>query len=412
MQSAPKPPDYKAAAEQAAQGSREVTEQQTWANRPDQVTPWGQQTWKNQQVWDPATQQYINRWQQETTLDPEAQRALDAQLKLTGDRSELGGDLMGRARDEFGSAVDWNKFQQGGSAVGAENIARGYDRAGPNLDPSQRYYSQAGDAIYNQWASRAKPEQERETSALRTRLYNMGLKEGDAAYDAEMQKLGQSQNDAMRQAQYQATIGSGQEAQRMLGMDAATRAQLTGENAALAGFGNQAAGQQFGQNMQASQYQTQLRQQQIAEEMQRRGMSLNEINALISGQQVAMPNMPGFNTSGRADSADYLGAAQMQGQCDLDRFNAEQQAIQGMMSGLGSIGGAMMGTGGIKGMMTSDRRLKTDIELVGKTEGGTNIYRYRYIAGGPPMFGVMADEVPEAATEVNGILFVDYSKVK
>jgi hypothetical protein len=214
-------------------------------------------------------------------------------------------------------------------------------------------------------------------------------------------------------------------------MDAATRAQLTGEQRDLAGFGNQAALGQFGmgatqgefanaaqaqdwqqrmqggsqdfqQQMQASQYQTQLRQQQIAEEMQKRGWTLNEINALMSGQQVGMPSMPGFNTASKSDTTNYLGAAQAQGQADLDRFNAEQQAMQGMMSGIGSMAG---------GFMMSDRRFKRDIRRIGTTPGGTPLYKFRYIFGGAEMVGVMADEVPHAVTQIAGINFVDYSKV-
>jgi hypothetical protein len=463
--SAPKAPDYAAAAEQQAQGSREVTEQQTWANRPDQFTPFGNTTWQNQQVWDPSTQQYLNRWAQTTELNPESQRALDAQLGLTTGRSELGASLLPRAQDEFGQAIDWSKFQQGGQGVQApgavqggpiagaeglpqanltpEQLQRGYDIQGPELDPSQRYYQNANEAIYNQWADRALPQQARETDALRTQLYNMGLKEGDPGYDEEMRKLRESQGDQMRQAQYQATIGAGSEAQRMLGMDAATRAQLTGEQQGLAQFGNQAALGQFGmgaqagsqnfaqqlaalgfgneaqqqawqqqmagqdqnfqQQMQASQYQTQLRQQQIAEEMQKRGWSLNEINALISGQQVGMPSMPGFNTAQRAEGNQALQAAQLTGQSELDRYNAQQAATQGMMSGIGSMAG---------GFMMSDRKFKRDIVRVGSTAGGTPLYKFRYIFGGPEMVGVMADEVPHAVTKIAGISFVDYSKVK
>ena len=405
--STPKAPDYAAAAEAQGQSSRENIEQQTWANRPTQNTPFGQQTWESTPTWDPVTGQYLNRWTQNTTLNPESQRALDAQLDLTTGRSELGAGMMDRARNEFGQEVDWSRFQQGGQAVQApgqvnagpitgaealpqnqyspEQIQRSVETEGPELDPAQRYYSQAGDAIYNQWADRALPQQERDTDRLRTQLYNMGFKEGDAGYDVELEKLRQAQGDAQRQAQYQATIGAGTEAQRMLGMDAATRAQLFGENVQQGQFGNQASGQalaqqlalggqqfqealaganlgnqaqqqrygqqaqqqqqQFGNQLTASQYQNQLRQQQIAEEMQRRGWSLNEINALISGQQVGMPQMPSFNPAQAAQPTQYLGAAQAQGQADLDAYNAQQGGLSGMLGGLGGLGMAagMMG---------------------------------------------------------------------
>src|SRR4051812_34910237 len=108
--SMPAAPDYTKAAEAQAQSSREVTEQQTWANRPDQVTPWGEQTWSNEAQWDPSTQQYLNRWTQNTTLNPESQQALDAQLALTNQRSQLGLSLGDRMKNEYGQAMEWNGF--------------------------------------------------------------------------------------------------------------------------------------------------------------------------------------------------------------------------------------------------------------------------------------------------------------
>jgi len=67
-------------------------------------------------------------------------------------------------------------------------------------------------------------------------------------------------------------------------------------------------------------------------------------------------------------------------------------------------------------MLISDARAKQDIEPVGKTFGGTTIYRYRYKAGGPFHFGVMAQEVerttPDAVvTRPDGLRMVDYAKV-
>lgn len=416
--STPDAPDYEAAAEKQAQSSREVTEQQTWANRPDQYTPWGSTTWENEQVWDPSTSQYLNRWTQNTNLTPDSQAALDAQLDLTRERSELGLSMTDRMRDEYGTAMDWGSVRQGGGSVDprtlqSRDLQNSYDIEGPDLNSAQRYSQQAEDALYGRWADRALPQQARDEEALRTQLYNMGAKEGDPIYDEEMRKLREGHGDQQRQAAYDATIGAGEEAQRYLGMDQSTRAQLTGENRDLAGFGNQAAlgefgmdqtasGQNFGQEMQSSQYDTQLRQQQIAEIMQQRGFTLNEINALLTGQQVNMPSMPGFNTAQRSEGNQALQAAQLTGQAELDRYNAQQQATQGMMSGIGSMAG---------GFMMSDRRMKTDVVHVGETANGTPLYSFRYIGGGPAYFGVMADEVPHAVVRINGIDYVDYSKV-
>ena len=94
--------------------------------------------------------------------------------------------------------------------------------------------------------------------------------------------------------------------------------------------------------MNSSQYQNQLRQQAIAEEAQRRNMSLNEMNALLTGQQVNAPQMPGFNSASKSDTPDLLKAAGMTGQSNLDAFNAQQQGQQSGMSGLMSLGSTAM----------------------------------------------------------------------
>jgi hypothetical protein len=64
----------------------------------------------------------------------------------------------------------------------------------------------------------------------------------------------------------------------------------------------------------------------------------------------------------------------------------------------------------------SDRRLKKDIKLIGRTDEGLNVYEFRYIDGSGPYTGVMAQEVAEMKPEalgptVNGYMTVDYSKI-
>lgn len=443
--SAPAAPDYGAAAAAQADSSREVTEQQTWANRPTINTPFGQQSWSVTPTWDPSTGQYLNTWTQNTNLTPEAQQALDSQLELQQGRSDLAGSLLGRAQDEYGQPMDWSQFTQLSGGPQAHDYTQNGSPNVPNYSPEQiqrnldtsnlqgvnsadKYYNQAGDAIFNQWQARNEPQFTKDTDALRTQLYNQGLKEGDAAYDDAMRKLQQNQNDARQQASYQATIGAGSEASRMQGMDLGLRGQQFNEAQAGGAFANSAAAQAlqqqlgigsqqynqqlsnaqlgdtrqqntFNEGMTASNYQNQLRQQQIAEEMQRRGFSLNEINAILSGQQVGMPSMPNFNTAAASQPVNYSGAAQQQGQHDLDVFNAQQAATQGLLSG---VGGAAM--------MFSDRRLKRNIVQIGKFRG-SNLYLWDWVWGGSGV-GVMADEVPHAvAGEIAGFKVVDYGRL-
>lgn len=402
----PAPPDYAGAAQQQAQSSREVTEQQTWANRPTINTPFGQQTWSVQPTWDPSTGQYINQWTQNTNLTPESQAALDSQQRIQQGRSNLAEGLLGRTQQEYGQPMDWNQFTPLSNTLdvpeySSENIQRG-------VGQTPDYVKSAEDAIYGQWSSRMDPRMAQDREAQRTQLYNMGLREGDAAYDREMQRLDQDQADARQQAQYQATIGAGAEAQRMQGMD--VQSGNFANSAAQQALQQQLAlgSQRFGQEQTAAGFQNTLRQQQIAEQMQQRGFSLNEINAILSGQQISMPSMPGFNAANRSEGLQSLQAAGMQSQDAWNAYNAQQQATQGTLSGLA--GGAMM---------FSDRRLKRNVEFIGKRTDGLGVYKYNYIWDSfdtRKHLGFMADEVqevyPEAVVKIPGDwLMVDYSKI-
>lgn len=88
------------------------------------------------------------------------------------------------------------------------------------------------------------------------------------------------------------------------------------------------------------------------------------------------------------------------------------------ISGLMSSGGKLaQGVGALAPLMAlSDRRFKTNITRIGKTDNGLPLYTFEYI-GDPEKrinVGVMAQDVeaknPDAVTEVNGIKLVDYAK--
>lgn len=401
--SAPKAPDYAAAAEEQAQSSREVTNMQTWANRPNQYTPFGSTTWEPSATVDPATGQNVTRWNQNTTLTPETQAALDSQMRLQQGRSQLGESMMTRAQNEYGTEMDWSKMPEGGGTVQPGQLQTSLDFSGaPGVSSGADTRNRAEDAIYQRASSRLDPRFQQQEGDIRAKLYNQGLREGDSAWQREMDNFGRTKEDAYQTAMNEAIMGGGQEASREFGMDTTRRNMMTGEMTQQANFGNAAQGQQLGQNIQAGAYNTQQRQQAITEEMQRRGFSLNEINALISGQQVGMPGMPSFTNAAASQGVQSLNAAQMTGQANLDAFNAEQAAMQGMMSGVGSMAGGFMGF--------SDRRLKRDIRKLAEV-GGVNIYAWTYVWGDRDV-GVMADEVPHAvAGTINGYDVVDYRRI-
>jgi len=118
-------------------------------------------------------------------------------------------------------------------------------------------------------------------------------------------------------------------------------------------------------------------------------------------------------------SALNLGAAQRQNIVNANAANAQARASysSGLFSGLG---GLAQGVGSAAAaaipFMMSDKRLKTDIEKVGKTDAGLPIYTYKYKGDNKTQMGVMAQDVekknPKAVKEIGGFKAVNYALVK
>ena len=158
----------------------------------------------------------------------------------------------------------------------------------------------------------------------------------------------------------------------------------------------------------------------INELMVQRNQPLNELAAMLSGVQLTQPQFltPPQPTIAAGDLqgaqyANYQGALQqqaMQNRNNLIGFQAQQAQNNALMGGLFGLGGA--------GIMAkwSDRRLKENIERVGRLANGLAVYAYNYIWDSVPRLGVMSDEVrkvmPEAVrVHPSGYDMVDYSEV-
>jgi hypothetical protein len=167
------------------------------------------------------------------------------------------------------------------------------------------------------------PKFEQDTARFDATLRARGLKPGDEAYDTALADMRQQQGDQFNQAMYQAQQLQAGEASRMQGMD---QQSLNALNAAIK--------DQLGVDFDVSKFADYQRQRDIAETQGQRGWSLNEANALISGQQVGMPTMPSFTDAGRAETTQYSQAAGQQHQAAMDAYNAEQAAMAGMMGAI------------------------------------------------------------------------------
>lgn len=257
------------------------------------------------------------------TLSPEQQRLLDLNNQTEGNIAQIGVDQSKRIGDLLSSPVNLNN-----EAV-----------EGRLMDLGTR---------------RLNPQFARDEEALRTRLINSGIRQGSAAWNAEMDSFGQRKNDAMNQL-------------------------------LLSGRG-----------------------QAVNEILTERNQPINEISALMSGSQVQAPapvNTPQAQVAG----VDYTGLVR-------DKYNADMAAYNAKMASRNSLWGNIGSTAGTLGSMFlfSDRRVKENIEEVGELDNGLPVYAYNYKGDPTPQIGLMAQDVqkknPKAVKAFGGILAVDYRK--
>lgn len=316
MVSAPAAPDPWETAQAQSQWNNTTAQTQQALNMVDQTTPWGSSTYTQNgtQTIIGADGQPIQvpRYSQTTTLSPEQQAIFEQTQDAQGNIAGLAADQSDFMRDYLNEPFSFD-----------------------NQD--------AADWAYDIGASRLNPELAQREASLRTTLAGKGIREGSAAWNAEMSRLTQAENDARN-------------------------------SLALSG-----RGMAFG------------------EALAERNQPIQELSALMSGSQVAMPQFGATPQTG-VGGVDYTGLVNQQYQAQTQQANAMNGGLFGLL-----------GTGL---SLFSDPRLKMNVQRVGQTDAGVPIYTYQYIWGGPVQMGVMATDVPDAAEmDPSGFLRVDYSKV-
>jgi hypothetical protein len=112
----PKAPDPIATANAQGQANIDAAVNTAGLNRPDQITPWGSQTWEN----DPSDP---TKWTSTTTLSENQQRLNDTQDDIAlglGDAQMAG---LGRVDDTFGQPLDTSGLTQRVDVNDAMNLA-------------------------------------------------------------------------------------------------------------------------------------------------------------------------------------------------------------------------------------------------------------------------------------------------
>lgn len=384
--SSPPPPDYTGAAEATGASQLDAIAAQTRANRPNVTTPWGSQTWRqvggtagtpfnaesylaaNPDVAEAvrngstsALQHWTNygreegrqgsgytpgvegSWESSINLDPRAQAALDSQMNLQTGRSQLAEGMLGRVGENFSTPFDWSGLPSRSGNVQAGQLQTGL---GPSafswgsLDGDSSAYRDRAQSAVEQLQA---PGLARRRASVETQLANQGIPVGSEAHTAAMQEV----DDAESRAGLQAIDAGRTEADSMFARDLSganfdntTRGQDFTERLSTGNFGNLAQQQQLEAVLRASGFNNSNREGAVQEQQLRRTMSLNELNALLTGQQVTMPGIPGAPQAGSSGGVDYAGAVSQQYGANLAASNAENaqtSANVGTASTLGAL---------------------------------------------------------------------------
>lgn len=375
---APQAPDPVATAQAQSGYNIQTGAAQQAMNMVGQNTPWGNLSYDQvgtQTIIGPNGESIqVPRYNSTVTLSPgqqaifdQTQQAQSNLAKIASDQSRFLQDYLGQGVDtsgvpdlatsagqsaDIGGGFNTNFGQDIGGGYNAAfnpNIGNGYDAAfnqniggafsdtlgpdyqtGVNLANSyagaddfsadrQRYE----DALWQRGASDRAAQEE----ALRTRLVNSGLREGSAAWNAEMERLQRQNTDA----QLATMLAAGDEQARMVGL--ARDAAMFGNDATLAqaGFGNNALAQQmqlqnqaalaqgqFGQNAQQLQNQAALAQGQFGSQQQQLQNDAALNAAQFGSQQQQAQNAAAlaqgqFGNQANLTNAQFQNAARGQG---------------------------------------------------------------------------------------------------
>lgn len=250
----PKPPDPMKTAQAQAGLNRQTAIDQQLLNMVGQNTPWGSVSYQQT-----GTVNGIPQFTATTSFTPEQQAIFDSAQQAQGNLANIASEQSARVSDALS-------------------------------DPFQFNNQDAADWAFDIASSRLLPQQQQDTSALRTQLINSGLRPGTAAYEREMTRITQNQGDQLNQL-------------------------------ALQGRG-----------------------QAFSEALATRNQPLNEFNALLSQSQVANPAQMGAATPQTAvGGVDYSGLVQSNYQQQLQNRGAGLGGLFGLAGSLasGPIGGAL-----------------------------------------------------------------------
>lgn len=375
MASGPEVPDAKSLSKEQTKSNVSTATAQTNLNQVNQVTPFGNLTYKQIGTNKDGTPKY----QATTTLSPELQKLFTTGL---GTQQSIGNTASSMAKGLGSNLQNLNNPQYKNYAGMKGNL-----KTNLGVDDYGAQRQQVEDALLG----RVNKSYERDLGSLEQKLANQGIQRGSEAYTNAMSDYNQSLGDARTSA----VLGAGQEQNRLQ--------QLALNDA---NFGNNALQQQFNNQTQLTGLNNSLSGQRFNDQITANNQNINQLLSLLGGSQInsqpqfaqtPQTGIPGTDVSGNAWNA----------------FNAQQGQSNQFWNGLGAVGS------GLGSLFFSDKRLKEDIKDTGmETPGGVPIKDWRYKGSPMMMRGVVAQDVQKSGQRdavkkmPGGFLAVDYRRVK
>lgn len=393
---APAAPDYAAAAKAQGAADLQTAQYTTGMDRPNQYGPSGSVTWslspqRQQQIsaansriaqiqkqlqaqpWNWNLQQQLQSaqsaltnlnqtirpgdWSQNVNLTPQEQAIFNREQQNRLGLEGLTGTAIGAAGRTIGSQfnpqlrafMNPQGYQRSGVGLPANTLANMRD-VNEGTKQFQQQGDQVRDAMYQQMTRFSNERFGEEEAQERSRLQQLGLQEGTAAYQNALQEFRRSKDESYQGAQLASILAGGQEQSRMVADQLAARASNMGlrqgqfdQNAARYGMDQGERQFQAGNQLDLANLYGQQRQQQFGEQSYMRSLPINEISALLGGGGVNMPQMPGFAQATQFNAPDLLGATQAQYNAQMGAYNSRQQGKGSLLGAGASLAGGFLG---------------------------------------------------------------------
>jgi hypothetical protein len=368
----PSPPTVPTAAEtSAAQTTSNVNTAlaNTRLANANEVSPFGNVTYSqigNQDIDGQSVPQY----ERKITLSPAEQQKLDKSNQIANLSNDMAYSQLGRVNNILSSPMDTGNLQAREPGISSTNPAYAHNSSA--IDPSNYQVTQRvnpanyqfGQDDFEQYRTQAldkmrermNPQLDRQREIELTRLRNSGIAEGSEAWDEQLAQLNRQRNDmdlaAFREAGAEVDRAFNQDLQRnqfdftadqagarmeleQLGFEQA-RDLTAGQNA------RDIASYNLNRDTSIASHNNAIRNAQLQERMALRNQPLNEIAALLAGQQVNVPQFANFQ-GGAVAPTNSAQNMWNEYNANYSNYANEVRQNQAMMGGLFGLGATAVG---------------------------------------------------------------------